>query len=108
LQEILRLYDFSNDPAIRKQISGITAVASRASISRVKSSTGVAFCRGTDINIDFDDDQFVGAGVFLLASVLQRFFGLYAAVNSYSRLTARTGKGVLKVWPPMAGEQSLL
>ena len=29
LQEILRLYDFSNDPAIRKQIAGITAVTSR-------------------------------------------------------------------------------
>jgi type VI secretion system protein ImpG len=108
LQEILRLYDFSSDPAIRKQIAGITAVTSRSSISRVRSSTGVAFCRGTDVTLEFDESQYVGTGVFLLASVLQRFLGLYAAVNSFSRLTARTGKGVLKQWPPLAGEQILL
>ena len=67
LREILRLYDFSNDPAIRKQIDGITAVSSRSSISRVTSSTGVAFCRGTDVTLEFDEDQYVGTGVFLLA-----------------------------------------
>ncbi len=108
LQEILRLYDFSNDPAIRKQIAGITAVTSRSSISRVTSSTGVAFCRGTDVTLEFDEDQYIGTGVYLLACVLQRFLGLYAAVNSFSRLTARTRKGVLKQWPPLAGEQILL
>ena len=108
LQEILRLYDFSSDPAIRKQIAGITAVTSRSSISRVRSSTGVAFCRGTDVTLEFDESQYVGTGVFLLASVLQRFLGLYAAVNSFSRLTAQTRKGVLKQWPPLAGEQILL
>jgi type VI secretion system protein ImpG len=108
LQEILRLYDFSDDPAIRKQIAGIVAVNSRSTISRVTSSTGVAFCRGTDVTLEFDEDQYVGTGVYLMACVLRRFFGLYAAVNSFSRLTARTRKGVLKQWPPLAGEQILL
>jgi type VI secretion system protein ImpG len=108
LREILRLYDFSDDAAIRRQIAGITGVTSRSSISRVTSDTGVAFCRGTDVTLEFDDDQYVGAGVFLLASVLQRFLGLYSAVNSFSRVTAKTKKGVVKQWPPLAGEQILL
>ena len=108
LQEILRLYDFSEDPAIRKQIAGIVDVSSRSSISRVHSDTGVAFVRGTDVAIEFDEEQYVGTGVFLLSSVLQRFLGLYSAVNSFSRLTVTTKKGVLKQWPPLAGEQILL
>ena len=108
LKEILRLYDFSDDPAIRKQIAGLTGVKSRSCISRVASETGVAFCRGTDVTLEFDEDQYVGTGVFLLACVLQRFLGLYSAVNSFSRVTARTRKGVLKQWPPLAGEQILL
>jgi type VI secretion system protein ImpG len=108
LQEILRLYDFSNDPAVRKQIAGIAGVTSCSSISRVVSDTGVAFCRGTDVTVEFDEDQYVGTGVFLLSSVLHRFLGLYSAVNSYSRLTARTKTGVLKQWAPLAGEQVLL
>jgi len=108
LQEILRLYDFSNDPVIRKQIAGISDVTSRSAVSRVKSPTGVTFCRGTDTTIDFDEEQYVGTGVFLLSSVLQRFLGLYSALNSFSRLTVRTRKGVLKQWPPLVGEQILL
>jgi type VI secretion system protein ImpG len=108
LQEILRLYDFSNDPVIRAQIAGITDVTSRSSVSPVVSETGVTFCRGTDVTLEFDEDQYVGTGVFLLACVLQRFLGLYSAVNSFSRVTARTKKGVLQQWPPLAGEQILL
>jgi type VI secretion system protein ImpG len=108
LQEILRLYDFSGDPAIRKQIAGITNVTSRSCVSRVNSETGVAFCRGTDVTIEFDEDEYVGTGVFLLSSVLQRFLGLYCALNSFSRLTVKTKKGALKQWPPLAGEQILL
>jgi type VI secretion system protein ImpG len=108
LQEILRLYDFSDDSEIRRQIAGIVAVNSRSSVSRVSSDTGVAFCRGTDVTIEFDEDQYAGTGVFLLSSVLQRFLGLYSAVNSFTRMTARTKRGVLKQWAPMAGEQVLL
>jgi type VI secretion system protein ImpG len=108
LQEILRLYDFSNDSEIRRQIAGIVDVQSRSSVSRVSSDTGVAFCRGTDVVLEFDEDQYVGTGVFLLSSVLQRFLGLYSAVNSFTRVTAKTKRGVLKQWAPMAGEQILL
>ena len=108
LQEILRLYNFSNDPVTRTQIEGIADVQSRSAISRVKSETGVSFVRGTDVIVDFDEDRYLGTGVFLLASVLERFMALYSAVNSFSRLTARTKRGVLKQWAPMAGEQMLL
>src|SRR5262249_37012336 len=54
LQEILRLYNFSNDPVARTQIAGIVEVQSRSSVSRVRSDTGIAFVRGTDVTIDFD------------------------------------------------------
>ncbi len=108
LQEILQLYDFSNDPAIRKQIAGISDVTSRPCVSRVTSPTGVTFCRGTEVTLEFDEEQYVGTGVFLLSSVLQRFFGMYNAVNSFSRLKVRTRKGLLKQWPPLVGEQILL
>jgi type VI secretion system protein ImpG len=108
LREILQLYNYSNDPAIAKQIAGIKNVTSHACVSRVTSDTGVAFCRGTDVTVEFDEDQYVGTGVFLLSSVLERFLGLYSAINSFSRMSVRTQKGVIKQWPPLAGEQILL
>jgi type VI secretion system protein ImpG len=110
LQEILRLYAFSEDEDIRKRIAGITGLKSESSVSRVLFESGVAFCRGLDVELEFDEEQYAGSGVFLLASVLERFFGLYSAVNSYSRLAARTRqrRGLLKRWPARVGEQRVL
>ncbi|HEY6345538.1 MAG TPA: type VI secretion system baseplate subunit TssF [Bryobacteraceae bacterium] len=110
LQEILRLYAFSGSEDVRKRIDGIAGLKSEASMSRVLFETGTAFCRGLDIEIEFDESQFAGSGVFLFSAVLERFFRLYSAVNSYSRLTARTRqrRNILKRWPPQIGAQRLL
>jgi type VI secretion system protein ImpG len=110
LQEILRLYAFDADEDVRKRISGITDLASESSVAAVAFDSGVAFCRGLDLNLEFDEEQYAGSGVFLLASVLERFFGLYTAVNSYTRLTARARqrKAILKRWPVRIGSQSIL
>jgi type VI secretion system protein ImpG len=83
---------------------------SESTVSRVLFDSGVAFCRGLDLDVEFDEEQYAGSGVYLLAAVLERFFGLYSAVNSYSRLTARSRKrrAVLKRWPPRIGEQQVL
>ncbi len=110
LQEILQLYDFSDSPVIRRQIGGMTGVTSRRQIAPVESEAGVVYCQGLGVEIEFDEEQYVGSGVFVLAAVLERFLGLYSALNSFSQLTARTRqrKGVLKQWAPRASDQILL
>jgi type VI secretion system protein ImpG len=109
LQEILRLYTFNQDEDIRKRILGITDVSCESSVSRVIFETGVAFCRGLDVELEFDEEQYTGSGAYLLAAVLERFFGLYSALNSYSRLTAKTTRRrLLKRWPARIGQQKVL
>ena len=110
LQEILKLYDFTEDPAIQKQISGIVALSSEPHMRRIVSEHGVVFAQGLRVNIEFDEDGFLGTGVFLFAAVLERFLGLYTAINSFTQLTAKTRqrRGGLKPWPPRSGEQILL
>lgn len=110
LQEILRLYDFSESPAIREQIAGIVNVSSRRVVGRPASMPWNGFCRGLEVTVEFDEDKYVGASVFLFASVLEKFFGLYASLNSFTQLVARTRqrKEPVKRWPPRAGEQILL
>jgi type VI secretion system protein ImpG len=110
LQEILRLYNFTDSTYLEKQIDGIKELASRKHFARVVSENGIAFVRGTEVEILFDEDQFVGGGVYLFASLLEHFLGLYVSLNSFSRLIARTEqrKEVLKAWPPRAGEAILL
>jgi type VI secretion system protein ImpG len=110
LQEILRLYDFSERAVVQRQIAGITKISSSPQIARVISENGVVFCQGVRVALEFDEEQYVGSGVFLLASVLERFFGLYNPINSFSelRVTTKQRKGVFRQWAPRAGEQVLL
>lgn len=110
LAEILGLYNFSESPAARRQIAGITSVSSEPEIARMITPKGVVICTGTGVRIEFDEDNFTGSGAFLMACVLERFLGLHSALNSFSQLTAasRQRKGDLKRWLPRSGEQILL
>jgi type VI secretion system protein ImpG len=110
LQEILKLYDFTEDPIIRKQIAGIIAVSSELAVERVVSEHGIVFGQGLRVNLKFNEDEFTGIGVFLFAAVLERFLGLYTAINSFTQLSISTAqrRGDLKQWPPRSGEQILL
>ena len=109
LQEILRLYDFSDSSIVHQQIEGITAVSSRRVTRRPVSMGWNGFCRGMEITLEFDENKYVGSSVYLFASVLEQFFGLYASLNSFTQLLARTQQRErpLKQWPPRAGEQIL-
>jgi len=110
LQKILELYDFSESPDVKKQIGGITTVDGRRHFTRVVSENGISFARGTKVDIEFDEEQFSGSGVYLFASVLERFFGLYVSMNSFSQLVARSRqrKEPLGEWPPRAGQSILI
>lgn len=110
LQKILELYDFSDSPDVKKQIGGITSVDAQRHFTRVISEHGVGFARGTRVEMEFDEEQFSGGGAYLFASVLEKFFGLYVSMNSFSQLTARSRqrKEPLGEWPPRAGQSILI
>ena len=117
LQEILRLYDFS-DPEVEPQlaavtrhmIEGILSVSSRRVVGRTGGPTASGFARGVEVTMEFDEPKYVGTGAFLFACVLERFLGLYASINSFTQLIGKTkqGEGYFKKWPPRAGEQPVL
>jgi type VI secretion system protein ImpG len=110
LQEILKLYNFTGSSYSENHINGITGLKSGRHFARLISENGVTFARGTRVEIEFDEDQFTGAGIFLFASVIERFLGEYASLNSFSQLVARSRqrKEVLKEWQPRAGQTILL
>ena len=109
-QEILKLYNFTGSAYSEKQIEAIMNLSSSRHFARLVSENGITFARGTRVEMEFDEDQFAGGGVFLFASVIERFLGEYVSLNSFSQLVARTRqrKEVLKEWPPRAGQTILL
>jgi len=110
LQEILQLYNFNDSSVSRKQILGITGIESRKAIRQIGGRIGAGFVRGIETALTFDEEQFVGSGMFLFACVLERFFGLYASLNSFNQLVVRSEQReeIVKSFPPRAGEQELV
>jgi type VI secretion system protein ImpG len=110
LQELLRLYNYSGSPYLERQIEGIRSVQSRRHFARVVTELSISFVRGTRVEMEIDEDQFVGGGVYLFASILESFLGLYVSMNSFSQLVVRTPqrKEVLREWQPRAGRKILL
>lgn len=110
LREILRLHNFGEQTWNDRQIQGLLDVRSRPALTQITSEDGVSFVRGRHVDIELDEENFAGGGVYLFASLLEHFLGLYVSLNSFSVLSARTRqrKEVLREWPPRAGNRVLL
>lgn len=110
LQEILHLYNFNDSSVSRKQILGITEISARKVVRRIGGRVGAGFVRGIETTITMDEEQFVGSGMFLFASVLERFLGLYASLNSFNQMVLKTEQreDIVKQFPARAGEQELV
>lgn len=108
LREILALYDFADSPETQSMIQGLGGVRTRRVVGRSRGPRG-GVCRGLEVTVELDEARFVGSGMYLFASVLERFLGLYASINSFSKLVVTSRKGEsLWQWPPRAGETLLL
>jgi type VI secretion system protein ImpG len=110
LREILKLYDFADSEETRTMITGVLNVQSRRVVARTGGDGGDAVCRGVEAEIRFDAKCFAGSGLYLFASVLERFLALYVTINSFTRLvtTVEGRKEDLWRWPPRMGEKILL
>ncbi|MES3036202.1 MAG: type VI secretion system baseplate subunit TssF [Gemmatimonadota bacterium] len=112
LRELLRLHDHAESPDIERQIQGILDVRSEAVHARIPGLSqggGLALARGRRITLDIDEDHFAGDGAWIFASVLDRFFSLYASLNSFTQLTVATRqrRRPLGEWAPRSGSRAL-
>jgi type VI secretion system protein ImpG len=105
LREILHLYCGAERPDSARQIAGLASLATRRIVRRMGDEAWRGFVRGLEVAVEFDEEQFVGGSAYLLSAVLDRFFSLYAGVNSFTELvvSSKQRHGVWKRWPARAG-----
>jgi len=110
LRELLSVYDFAGSAVTRKMIDGVIGVASRQVTGRTGSRLGKTLSLGLEVTVRFDEDDYAGAGAFLMACVLERFLGAYVTINSFTQMVAlsKQREGVWKKWPPRCGDRTLL
>lgn len=110
LLEILNLYNFSQSIAKRQEISGVLNIDHEQIMERIGPAHRSAFCQGSLIHMHVDEDRFVGTGAYLFSTILNEFFALYAASNSFTQLkvTSKQREKELATWKPSLGNQPLL
>lgn len=110
LREILRLYGAFGSDAAEAQVAGLRALSARRVVRRAGEGAWRGLCRGTEVELVFDEARFAGTSAFLLGAVLARFLALHASVNSFTQTRVRSVQrsGTWKLWPPAAGEQPVL
>ena len=109
LRELLRLYGDTNDAALLLQIEGLRGVSSKTCTRRLPMPGPIAFGRGLEITLEFDENAFRGTGVFLLGAVFERFLTRYVSINSFTETVIRTSeRGEIMRWKAMPGRRPTL
>lgn len=113
LREVLRLYDLRDSAETRAAIASLLEASTVPGAARLPGGPrgmGGSFCRGLDVTLTFDQRGWQTGGLYLLASVLDRFLALHATVNSFVRTRAvlRGASGNAAAWPARAGWRVLL
>lgn len=100
------LYDRQSARENERRLDGISGVVG---VERERLYRGAPI-RGTEIQIDLQEDHFASEGdMYLFASILNEFIALYATINSFTRLTVKgVNYGELYEWPLRLGEKTLL
>jgi len=110
LQHLLMLYASGPDQATLRQINGITGLATRPIAARLRTPSWRPMVRGTEIELKVSSFAFAGGSALLFGAVMERFFALYASVNSFTRLALYRDQQQerWKEWPNRAGAKPLL
>ncbi|GDY25305.1 type VI secretion system protein ImpG [Agarivorans sp. Toyoura001] len=110
LQELLQLYDFKQSPQTKVLIEAIAKVNIERATARVVQNGRVGFCHGSDIILEFVNQDLSGINLFFFGNVLAHFFAQYTTINSFTRLSIKLlgDSNVLHRWPAMAGDKELI
>ncbi len=109
LREMLMLYGEPSEASVRKQIEGVSAIKSDPVVRKLPVAGPLAFGRGLEVKLTFNEAAFAGSGVFLLGAVLEEFFTRYVSINSFvETVIATSDRGEIMRWPLRLGTRQRL
>lgn len=110
LQQHLLLYaETTTDASLKKHITAITEMKVTKVMRHIGNDAWRGFCRGYHIEVTLDENEFIGASVLLFGKMLQTYFTLSTAVNSFVEMTlySKQRREPITSWKPMAGVHPL-
>ena len=99
LRELLKLYADYRDPVMGGQIEGVLTLSSQPMRRRMKSPGPIVSAHGIELTVTCDEQAFEGYGLFLFGSVLQKFFGRYVSIDSFTETVIKSNeRGEIMRW----------
>ncbi len=110
LREMLRLHDLRGTAETNLALNGLVSVESTQGVARLPGVRPGSFARGVDLVLTFESQAWTAGGLYLLASVLERFFALQVSINGFVRTSVqlRGRSGNVATWPARSGTRVLL
>lgn len=110
LQETFRLYDLPRSSITEKILSGIVEIEHKSSSKWLAGKPFPCLARGVEITLTIDESNFVGSGLHVFSSVLDRFFALHVHINSFTQFKLKSKKSgeVLLTCQPRNGDSNLV
>jgi type VI secretion system protein ImpG len=109
IRDLFRLYCDPRDLRSNKLIDGVTSVNSRPVVRRISDQGQIAYIRGLEVTLEFDEAAFEGTGVFLLGAVMSIFFSKFVSINAFTETVIRTTeRGEIMRWPANFGSRQIL
>lgn len=111
LRELLFLYDWRRSSVSSQQIESIVRIRHRQSVQWLPGQPFATFVRGVEVHLWVDETRFVGSSLQVFVAVLDRFFGLYVNLNSFTQLvvfSALQEEKELARCQPRSGDSTLL
>lgn len=108
LRDTLMLYNFEERPSVNRIINMIHDLNVQPITTRLIANDPQTLARGLALTITFTNDALHEPEYFLLCCFLDHFLGLYAPVNSFTRLTTmiENEEQTRRIWPVRAGKLS--
>lgn len=110
LREMLSIYNYNQHPGNERLINWIVDLRVTPITSRLSMSHPGSVARGVSILIIFDHQAYTDPEYYIFCSFLERLLGLYAPVNSFTRVVTQIENEIhtKRNWPVRAGGLSWL
>lgn len=109
LRELLSLYSDMHTSETQKQIDGILSVTSEPVVRRIPGGGPITFGRGVEVSLNCKESAFEGTGIYLLGTVLEKFFAKYVSLNSFTQTKlSSVERGTIKHWSVRTGTRAVL
>ena len=109
LKALLRLYSDEHSVSTTNMISSLQSITNTGVVRKVFSGEEIAYARGINLSLSFDETRAELGELFLFAQVLERFLGRYVSINSFIEMQMHTvTHGEVKKWPARICQKNLV